>query len=56
MRLVQCDVLLVVGTLTLSPADIARIARAYEHANSTAIDETSVRGADVRWRYHDQRM
>ena len=52
----QCDILLVVGTPTLRPEDVARLARAYYHADSAAIDETSVRGEDGRWHYRDARM
>ena len=56
LALEDCDVLLVVGTPTLRPEDVARLARAYYHADSSAIDETSVRGEDGRWHYHDPRM
>jgi hypothetical protein len=52
----DCDVLLVVGTPTLRPEDVARLARAYYHADPQLIDETSVRGEDGRWRYRDPRM
>jgi hypothetical protein len=52
----DCDVLLVVGTPTLRPEDVARLARAYYHADPAVIDETSVRGADGRWHYRDARM
>jgi hypothetical protein len=51
-----CDVLLVVGTPTLRPEDVARLARAYYHADPKLINETSVRGEDGRWRYRDPRM
>jgi hypothetical protein len=51
-----CDILLVVGTPTLRPEDVARLARAYYHADPQLIDETSVRGDDGRWRYRDARM
>ncbi len=52
----QCDILLVVGTPTLRPEDVARLARAYYHDDPQLIDETSVRGADGRWRYRDPRL
>jgi hypothetical protein len=52
----QCDILLVVGTPTLRPEDVARLARAYYHDDPHLIDETSVRGADGRRRYRDPRM
>ena len=52
----DCDVLLVVGTPTLRPEDVARLARAYYHADPLVIDETSVRGEDGRWRYRDARL
>jgi hypothetical protein len=51
-----CDILLVVGTPTLRLEDVARLARAYYHADPQVIDETSVRGEDGRWRYRDPRM
>ena len=35
---------------------MARLARAYYHADPQVIDETSVRGEDGRWRYRDPRM
>ena len=56
LALEQCDILLVVGAPTLRPEDVARLARAYYHADPQVIDETSVRGADGRWRYRDQRL
>jgi hypothetical protein len=52
----DCDILLVVGTPTLRPEDVARLARAYYHADPLVIDETRVRGADGRWRYPDARL
>jgi hypothetical protein len=52
----DCDVLLVVGTPTLRPEDVARLARAYYHADPQVIDEKSTRGADGRWHYRDPRM
>ena len=33
--------------------DVARLARAYYHADPQLIDETSVSGADGRWHYRD---
>src|SRR5690242_13653437 len=48
LALEQCDILLVVGTPTLRPEDVARQARAYYHADSAVIDETSMRGEDGR--------
>ena len=56
IALEDCDVLLVVGTPTLRPEDLARLARAYYHADPLVIDETSVRGEDGRWRYRDRAM
>jgi hypothetical protein len=56
LALEGCDILLVVGTPTLRPEDVARLARAYYHADPQLIDETSVRGEDGRWRYRDPRM
>jgi hypothetical protein len=38
----------VVGPPTLRPEDVARLALAYNHTDSAAIDETSVRGEDGR--------
>ena len=35
---------------------MVRLARAYYHADPQVIDETSVRGADGRWRYRDPRL
>jgi hypothetical protein len=55
-QLQDCDILLVVGTPTLRPEDVARLARAYYHADPQLVDETSVRGEDGRWRYRDPRM
>ena len=52
----DCDILLVVGTPTLRPEDVARLARAYYHADPQLIDETSVRGEDGRWHYRDPRL
>jgi hypothetical protein len=52
----DCDVLLVVGTLMLRPEDVARLARAYYHADPQLIDEASVHSEDGRWRYRDPRM
>jgi hypothetical protein len=52
----KCDILLVVGTPAVRPELIARLARAYYHADPQLIDETSVRGEDGRWRYRDPRM
>jgi hypothetical protein len=37
---VQCDIFLVVGTPTLRPEDVARLARAYYHADPQLIDES----------------
>jgi hypothetical protein len=37
--LLLCSMLLVVGTPTLHPEDVTRLARAYYHADSAAIDE-----------------
>jgi hypothetical protein len=51
-----CRVLLVVGTPTLRPEDLARLARTYYHADLQLVDETSVRGEDGRWHYRDPRM
>ena len=45
----------VVGTPTLRPEDVARLARAYYHDDPQLIDETSARGEDGRWRYRDPR-
>ena len=45
-----------VGMPTLRPEDVARLARAYYHADLLVIDETSVRGEDGRWHYRDLRM
>jgi hypothetical protein len=50
------DVLLVVGTPTLRPEDVTRLAHASYHVDPQLLDETSVRGADGRWRYRDPRM
>jgi hypothetical protein len=44
-----------VGTPTLRPEDVARLARAYYHDDLQLIEETSVRGEDGRWRYRDPR-
>jgi hypothetical protein len=44
--LADCNILLLVGTPPLSPEDLARLARAYHHADPHLIDETSVRGED----------
>ena len=52
----QCDILLVVGTPAVRPELIARLARAYYHADLQLIDETSERGEDGVWRYRDPRM
>jgi hypothetical protein len=51
----DCDILLVMGTQTLRPADLARLARAYYHADPQLIDETSVRGEDGSFHYRDPR-
>ena len=51
----QCDILLVVGTPAVRPELIARLARAYYHADPQLIEETSVRGEDGVWRYRDPR-
>ena len=56
LALEDCDVLLVVGTPTLRPEDVVRLARAYYHADPQMIDEASVRGEDGRWRYRDPRL
>src|ERR1051326_5301038 len=45
-----------VGTPTLRPEDVSRLARAYYHADPQVIDETSVRGEDGRWHERDPRM
>ena len=55
-RLEDCTVLLVVGTPAVRPEQVARLARAYYHADPQMIDETSVRGEDGIWRYRDLRM
>jgi len=55
LALEDCDILLVVGTPTLRPEDVVRLARAYYHADPLVIDETSVRGEDGRWRERDAR-
>jgi hypothetical protein len=55
LALEDCDILLVVGTPTLRPEDVARLARAYYHADPQLLDETSVRGEDGRWHYRDAR-
>lgn len=49
-------VLLVVGTPAVAPAQVARLACAYYHADPQVIDETSVRGEDGLFRYRDPRM
>ncbi len=55
-RLAQCEILLVVGTPAVRPELVARLARAYYHADPQLIDETSVRGEDGPFRYRDPRM
>lgn len=52
----DCDMLLVVGTPAVRPEQVARLARAYYHADPQVIDETSERGEDGVWRYRDPRM
>ena len=52
----DCDILLVVGTPAVRPEQVARLARAYYHADPLVIDETSERGEDGVWRYRDPRM
>ena len=52
----DCDILLVVGTPTLRPEDVVRLALAYYHADPQMINETSVRGEDGRWHYRDARL
>lgn len=52
----KCHILLVVGTPAVRPELIARLARAYYHADPQLIDETSVRGEDGVWHYRDPRM
>jgi hypothetical protein len=52
----DCDILLVVGTPAVRPEQVARLARAYYHADLEVIDETSERGENGAWRYRDQRM
>jgi hypothetical protein len=52
----DCDVLLVVGTPAVARAQVARLARAYYHADLEVIDETSERGENGVWRYRDPRM
>jgi hypothetical protein len=56
LSLEDCDMLLVVGTPAVRPEQVARLARAYNHADPQVIDETSVRGEDGVWRYPDPRM
>jgi hypothetical protein len=52
----DCDVLLVVGTPAVRPEHVARLARAFYHADPEVIDEASERGEDGIWRYRDPRM
>jgi hypothetical protein len=52
----DCDILLVVGTPAVRPEQVARLARAYYHADLEVIDETSVRGENGVWRYLDLRI
>lgn len=56
LSLEDCDLLLVVGTPAVRPEQVARLARAYYHADPQVIDETCERNADGIWRYRDQRM
>jgi hypothetical protein len=51
-----CRVLLVVGTPAVRPEQVARLARAYYHADLEVINETSERGEKGVWRYRDPRM
>ena len=44
-----------VGTPAVRPELVARLARAYYHADPQLIDETSVRGEDGIWRDRDPR-
>lgn len=44
-----------VGASAVRPELISRLARVYYHADSAAINETSVRGEDGVWRYRDTR-
>jgi hypothetical protein len=55
-RLEDCAILLVVGTPAVRPEQVARLARAYYHADQQVIDETSVRSEDGIWRYRDLQM
>jgi hypothetical protein len=55
-RLEDCTILLVVGTPALRPDHVARLARAYYHADPEVIDETSERAEDGTWHYLDPRM
>jgi hypothetical protein len=55
-QLEDCDLLLIVGTPAVRPEQVARLARAYYHADPQVIDETCERSADGTWRYRDQRM
>jgi hypothetical protein len=55
-RLEDCTILLVVGTPALRPDHVARLARAYYHADPQVIDETSERAEDGAFRYRDPRM
>jgi hypothetical protein len=55
-RLEECTLLLVVGTPAVRPEQVARLARAYYHADPQVIDEMSERGEDGTWRYRDLRM
>ena len=52
----DCTILLVVGTPALRQDHVARLARAYYHADPQVIDETSERTDDGTWRYRDPRM
>lgn len=40
----------------MRPEQVARLARAYYHADPQVIDETSERCEDGIWRYRDPRM
>jgi hypothetical protein len=56
LQLQDCNILLVVGTPAVRPEQVARLARAYYHADLQVIDETCERGEDGAFRYRDPRM